>query len=244
MTVLEKLRNISRASYSTAVRWAQENGLPMPDYFAHPETYFWPDAEYLKCLGIGRRLNCEPQATWSTEELGIINRHYPQWWYDLPSSDALHMIFDYLKTIELTPYYRALLKFKWETGLLQFPLFAQKDMVETIEGKLAGLIWDQEHGKWEKRLLTDEIVSAEIKRFGGKECTDDKLKHSLARHLLKLHECEDAGPGQFKAIFSWGYVDYAPLLGQMNIRYNKSGWAWYTPPQKPKLSGAGRECTG
>lgn len=65
------------------------------------------------------------------ETQGMINQYYPQRWYDLTSCGTLQIIFDYLKTIKLTPYYKALLRFKWETGLLAFPMFDQKNMIET-----------------------------------------------------------------------------------------------------------------
>lgn len=242
--MLERLRNSSRAGYNGIVKWAMDNGIIMPAYFAYPWKFFWADGAYLKCLGSGLKLKCDSYMNWDTEIQGMINRYYPQWWHDLTSCDALRIIFEYLKTIKLTPYYKALLRFKWETGLLEFPMFGQKNMIEVIDGKLVGFVCSQGTKGWEKRLLTDEAVTAEIKRCGGSECKDNYIKRKLASGLLKLHEQENTPENstkKFEVMFDWGNVSYLPIVGQLDIKYGKEGWPWYTPPQKPVLSEDGRE---
>lgn len=54
--MLKRLRNVSRASYNWTVKWAMDNGIAMPVYFAYPWKFFWADGAYLKCLGSGLKL--------------------------------------------------------------------------------------------------------------------------------------------------------------------------------------------
>lgn len=123
-------------------------------------------------------------------------------------------------------------------------MFDQKNMIEVIDGKLVGFVCSQGTKGREKRLLTDEAVTAEIKQCGGNECKDNDIKRKLASGLLKLHEQENTPENsteKFEAMFDWGNVSYLPIVGQLNIKYGKEGWPWYTPPQKPVLSEDGRE---
>lgn len=55
----------------------------------------------------------------------------------------LSAIYNYLAYTETAPYYKALMEFKWRTGLLSFPLFDVRERIKNIDGKLVGYVWDR-----------------------------------------------------------------------------------------------------
>lgn len=255
-------RITENVAYGKICEWIRNGLIAQPEYFINPEKYFWADGDYLRLLG-----------TDLSFRLGIINRGpgdvlYPQLLTEegkdaveqlyganyllVHPNEILQAIYDYLSSIETTPYYKALMEFKWRTGLLSFPLFDIKEKIKKIDGKLVECVWDDKRSAWiPYRLLTSEVVEEEVKAERDRirqvcECkpVGDELKKRLSKGLLASHEEELLTKEFFQAGFPWGNVEYSlPVSGQLEVHYDtsKEPFVRSKPHPKPKLSSEGRE---
>lgn len=113
--------------------WISSGLIAQPEYFINPEKYFWVDGAYLRLLGtdLSFRLGIINRGSWDVlypqrlteEEKKAVDQLYGANHPLANPNEALRAIYDYLSSIETTPYYKALMEFKWRTGLLSFPLF-------------------------------------------------------------------------------------------------------------------------
>ena len=143
----------AKREYNRLSQWANAHGIIIPEYFMHPERYFWADDKYLILLGTNLFF-----------QLGVIDRdgeetRYPHELTEAEKctvdkiygenhsfgrpSETLSVIYNYLAYTKTTPYYKALMEFKWRTGLLSFPLFDVRERIINIDGKLVGYVWDR-----------------------------------------------------------------------------------------------------
>lgn len=228
------------------------------NYYQRPYLYFWADGNYLKCLGTGIKIKCDAGADIDSQlkdqdvqkeinlRYGLLPEQY----------SAFCDIYCHLHYMKFTDYYKALMAFKWETGLVQFPLFDLKKNLKVVDGRLLRLVWDEKRKAEIRTLLTARVVAEEIKRWGGKDVGEEKLSASdksrfdkvagrLAQLAIEYHgeaRKNDEEKSEFKADLSWGTVHYIPALNQMEIIYTVLGWPWNQHiPQNPVLSVEGKD---
>lgn len=254
-------REAASFKYLSFLQLANSSQIWLPACYVYPERYFWVKGEYLRLLG-----------TNLSYRLGIIDRdgedvRYPQELTEEDErtvselygidprfgrpSEMLSAIYNYLAYTETTPYYKALMEFKWRTGLLAFPLFDVRERIKNIDGKLVGYVWDRKQNGYSWRLLTSEVVEEEVEvtrnptqQTGVHTPIENELKRRLRNGLLKLHEKEALDSETFRAGFSWGSVEYSlPISQQLNVYFDSSKLP-YTPSKpysKPVLSSKGLE---
>lgn len=254
-------RRTSYWAYEKICGWIRDGLIAQPEYFMNPEKYFWVDRHYLRLLGtdLSFRLGIVyrgpgdvlyPQ-TLTEEEMKAIDRCYGANHPPANPNETLRAIYDYLSSIETTPYYKALMEFKWRTGLLSFPLFDIKEKIKKIDGKLVECVWDNKRSAWiPYRLLTSEVVEEEvraerdrIRQAGECEPVKDELKRRLGEELLASHEEETLDKKNFQASFPWGSVNYSlPISRQLNVYHDtsKEPYVRSKPHPKPELSLNGR----
>lgn len=109
------------------------------DYFQNPHLYFYADGDFLRCLRVGVSIRMIPNITASAESIQKLIAAYPGI-SDQNVWTILSPIYNYLRQLRYTPYYKALVEFKWRAGLLQFPLFDQFGMVAVSDGRLVGVL--------------------------------------------------------------------------------------------------------
>ena len=242
--------------------WISSGLIAQPEYFINPEKYFWVDGAYLRLLGtdLSFRLGIINRGSWDVlypqrlteEEKKAVDQLYGANHPLANPNEALRAIYDYLSSIETTPYYKALMEFKWRTGLLSFPLFDIKEKIKKIDGKLVECVWDDKRSAWiPYRILTSEVVEEEVKAERDRirqvcECKSvgDELKKRLSKGLLDSHEEETEDRENFQASFPWGSVNYSiPISGQLDVHYDtdKEPYVRSKPHPKPELSPKGRE---
>lgn len=215
---LDKLkRGSGNASKSLIPDWPLE-------YCKYPERYFIADDKCLYCLGTDYRIPIF-SASLTQSDVESIEREYPLLFYLLPFGDRQDQtipMYDVIHGVligrRFTNYYKALLKFKWKTGLSSFPLFDLQGNIQVRNGRLWG--WVEHKGQMCWKLLTDEVVTREIKRYGGHKCSEDSLKVKLAKELLKLHperNIQDENPSQIDVTTPYFRLSYSPLLNQAEV---------------------------
>ena len=254
-------RMTSNLAYEKICGWIRAGLIAQQEFFMNPEKYFWVDRHYLRLLGtnLSFRLGIVyrgpgdvlyPQAL-TEEEMKAIDRCYGANHPSANPNKTLRAIYDYLSSIETTPYYKALMEFKWRTGLLSFPLFDIKEKIKKIDGKLVECVWDNKRSVWiPYRLLTSEVVEEEvraerdrIRQEGECEPVKDELKRRLGEELLASHKEETLDKKNFQASFLWGSVNYSlPISGQLNVYHDtsKEPYVRSKPHPKPELSLNGR----
>lgn len=217
-------------------------------YLQQPWLYFIADGDNLKCLGIPGHIACRPQPSMSKDTEAAIRKIYPDLlFYQNIDKDCAIPIFcfvhDALLGRKFTPYYKALMEFKWKAGLISFPLFEQRGMISVKDGHLFCYVHDENGLSW--KLLTDKIVNREILYYGGREVTGNRLKTRLAEGLLQLHdesisvlmaeteECIKVETPDYN-------ISYTIQLQQAVIKRKDDGY--YHITAKPFLSQNGREC--
>ena len=247
--------------------WISSGLIAQPEYFINPEKYFWVDRAYLRLLGtdLSFRLGIINRGSWDVlypqrlteEEKKAVDQLYGANHPLANPNEALRAIYDYLSSIETKPYYKALMEFKWRTGLLSFPLFDIKEKIKKIDGKLVECVWDDKRSAWiPYRILTSEVVEEEVKAERDRlqqmyKCKPveykpiaDELKKRLGKGLWDSHEEKTLNRENFQASFLWGHVEYGlPISGQLNVYYDtsKEPYVRSKPHQKPELSPEGRE---
>lgn len=215
---LDKLkRGSGNASKSLIPDWPLE-------YCKYPERYFIADDKCLYCLGTDYRIPIF-SASLTQSDVESIEREYPFLFYLLPFGDKQDQTIPMYDVIHgaligrrFTNYYKALLKFKWKTGLSSFPLFDLQGNIQVRNGRLWG--WVEYKGQMCWKLLTDEVVTREIKRYGGHKCSENSLKVKLAKELLKLHperNIQDENPSQIDVTTPYFRLSYSPLLNQAEV---------------------------
>lgn len=260
-------RITENVAYGKICEWIRNGLIAQPEYFINPEKYFWAEGDYLRLLGtdLSFRLGIVyrgpgdvlyPQLL-TEEEKEAVDQLYEANRPLAHPNEILQAIYDYLSSIETTPYYKALMEFKWTTGLLSFPLFDIKEKIKKIDGKLVECVLDDKRNAWMPyRLLTSEVVEEEVKAERDRlqqmykckpvECKpiEDKLKKRLGKGLWDSHEEEALDKENFQASFLWGHVEYRlPISGQLNVHYDtsKEPFVRSKPHSKPVLSPEGRE---
>lgn len=227
----------------------------------YPERYFGVKGEYLRLLGtnLSYRLGITdrdgedvryPQKLTEEDERTVSELYGIDPRFGRPS-EMLSAIYNYLAYTDTTSYYKALMEFKWRTGLLSFPLFDVRERIKNIDGKLVGYVWDRKQNGYSWRLLTSEVVEEEVEvtrnptqQTGVHTPIENELKQRLRNGLLKSHEKEALDSETFKAGFSWGSVEYSLSISQqLNVYFDTSKLP-YTPSKpysKPVLSAKGLE---
>ena len=240
---------------------ANSSQIWLPACYVYPERYFWVKGEYLRLLGtnLSYRLGITdrdgedvryPQKLTEEDERTVSELYGIDPRFGRPS-EMLSAIYNYLAYTETTPYYKALMEFKWRTGLLAFPLFDVRERIINIDGKLVGYVWDRKQNGYSWRLLTSEVVEEEVEvtrnptqQTGVHTPIENELKRRLRNGLLESHEKETLDNETFKAGFSWGSVEYnLPISQQLNVYFDTSKLP-YTPSKpysKPVLSSKGLE---
>lgn len=163
-------------------------------YTQQPWLYFMRDGGYLKCLGTNYAIPCV-NGSLSKDKQTAIEQIYPGLFSVIPDDQTadtpnqaicvFQEIFICLEGKKFTDYYKTLMAFKWNTGLVSFPLFDLQRNIQVKDGKLFGQFYDNGQPCW--LLLTDKVVSETIKYFRGHECKDSSIKQKMAEELLKLH---------------------------------------------------------
>lgn len=106
--------------------------------YQHPAFYFWAVHNKLRILGTNVELQIDSK--WDDQQLAAAHRALGAYW----NREAIHEIYTFLRAQEFPSYYKALLSFKWFTGLLSFPLFDQYDRISLIDGKLFAVYQSQQ----------------------------------------------------------------------------------------------------
>ena len=254
-------REAASFKYLSFWQWANLSQIWLPACYVYPERYFWVKGEYLRLLGtnLSYRLGITdrdgedvryPQKLTEEDERTVSELYGIDPRFGRPS-EMLSAIYNYLAYTETTPYYKALMEFKWRTGLLAFPLFDVRERIINIDGKLVGYVWDRKQNGYSWRLLTSEVVEEEVEvtrnptqQTGVHTPIENELKRRLRNGLLESHEKETLDNETFKAGFSWGSVEYnLPISQQLNVYFDTSKLP-YTPSKpysKPVLSSKGLE---
>ena len=254
-------REAASFKYLSFLQLANSSQIWLPACYVYPERYFWVKGEYLRLLGtnLSYRLGITdrdgedvryPQKLTEEDERTVSELYGIDPRFGRPS-EMLSAIYNYLAYTETTPYYKALMEFKWRTGLLAFPLFDVRERIINIDGKLVGYVWDRKQNGYSWRLLTSEVVEEEVEvtrnptqQTGVHTPIENELKRRLRNGLLESHEKETLDNETFKAGFSWGSVEYnLPISQQLNVYFDTSKLP-YTPSKpysKPVLSSKGLE---
>ena len=165
-------REAASFKYLSFWQWANLSQIWLPACYVYPERYFWVKGEYLKLLGtnLSYRLGItardgedvrNPQKLTEEDERTVSALYGIDPRFGRPG-EMLSAIYNYLAYTETTPYYKALMEFKWRTGLLSFPLFDVRERIKNIDGKLVGYVWDRKQNGYSWRLLTSEVVEEEV----------------------------------------------------------------------------------
>ena len=108
----------------------------------YPERYFWAENDYLRLLGtnLSYRLGITardgedvryPQKLTEEDERTVSALYGIDLRFGRPG-EMLSAIYNYLAYTDTTSYYKALMEFKWRTGLLSFPLFDVRERLKIL----------------------------------------------------------------------------------------------------------------
>lgn len=221
----------------------------LPEYYLQrPWLYFVVDGDYLKCLGIQGKIQCKPEYYMSPDTQKDISVRYPELLAMTAKESRVLFprfiqVYNALAYQKFTRYYEALMEFKWEAGLIFFPLFEQRNRLCRIDGRLYGWIFNEDKCACSWKLLTDKIVGKEIRVQRGHQFKGKKLKTTLARELLDLHDeqhlfAEDHDTIQVKTPNYM--ISYKLQLDQADIVKESSNY--HPLVRKPRLSSRGYTC--
>lgn len=201
--------------------------------YQHPAFYFWAVHNKLRILGTDVELQMDSK--WDDQQLAVAHRALGADW----NKEAIHEIYTFLRVQEFPSYYKALLSFKWFTGLLFFPLFDQYDRISLIDGKLFAVYQSQQTFKplngfgITYTLLTKDIVDEEIKRLKGKHVINDKISSTLAKHLVKMHQKDSYANTSVEprvANYREGFLKYIPVLNGAELHFMNFPLSCMFPP--------------
>lgn len=201
--------------------------------YQHPAFYFWAVHNKLRILGTDVELQMDSK--WDDQQLAVAHRALGADW----NKEAIHEIYTFLRVQEFPSYYKALLSFKWFTGLLFFPLFDQYDRISLIDGKLFAVYQSQQTFKplngfgITYTLLTKDIVDAEIKYLKGKPAINDKISSTLAKHLVKMHQKDSYANTSVEprvANYREGFLKYIPVLNGAELHFMNFPLSCMFPP--------------
>ena len=216
------------------------------DYFKRPWLYFLVDGNYLMCLGVREKIQCEPAYDVPEDIQKAVSSLYPRL-FKMHKSDSgllcpLYVwVYRALAHRKFTRYYNTLMKFKWEAGLMDFPLFEQKNRICKIDGRLYGQVVDGDSHSW--KFLTDEVVDKEINARLGHQFKGKELKTTLAKELLKFHDEQLSvieNNGNIHVETPNYTISYNLQLDQADIV--KKNFYYHAITREPKLSSQGYDC--
>lgn len=189
--------------------------LHMCPQFQHPEFFFWADADKGKLRLLYPRLELDIRQEWSHIQQQKIFNMLGNLWTD----ELLHNIYYYLCEQPFSEYYHALQAFKWAAHLWTFPLCERYDRIQLIDGKLFGSLPQvkSKTTQFSHYLLTEEIISREIRRCGGINEVSHRKKTDLTKCLVRLHQDDPyAEKGSWEknlaARYREGMLEYIPTM--------------------------------
>lgn len=208
--------------------------------YRHPEYYFWAHKtgdqnHYLRILGT-TTVELRMYTKWTDEQLDLAQGILGESW----DKETLHLVYAFLSVQNFSPYYKALLQFKWDAHLLAFPIFDRYECISLMAGKLVAYLPLKSDSRpvnnllgTNSVLLSEKVVGEEIERFNGNAQIKDKVVTNLIKHLAGLHQNDPFAKMDMEdmtAQYREGILKYVPSLGCAQFQIMSSPSSCISPP--------------
>ena len=181
-------------------------------YLYQPQYFFYTVNDNLRCLGTNIELDMEEKLSQRTLTR-FTKAYFPAIPYnEVYVEDFIKCMYNYLSGIELSPYEKVLLNFKWQCGLFALPYLDNTNCMTYNDNKIF-IIDTDSNGVRRYTILTDRYMKELVENNGGKYIASESVKKKLADELINIlnKETEFEESDIYSVNFAEGKLSYNPI---------------------------------